>query len=310
MKRIIISIVAFAVAAVSLTAQDINQATDIYNNAATALNNGDKNAAIEYFQQALAMAQNLGKDGEEIVANCKEYIPATAFAIAKDLIRAADYDNAVAKLADVVKIAQQYGAEGVVAEATDLVPQVWMQKGGAMLNAKKYDEAAGAYRKVLEGDPANGQAALRLGMALTGAGDTDGALEAYKQAAANGQEKTANKQISTINLKKAAAALKAKNFEEAVTAALASNEYLENAQAYQIAGQASQLQKKNPDAIKYFEKYLEMKPDAKNAGQITFTVAALYQQSGNKAKAVEFYQKASTDPTYGAEAARLASSLK
>ena len=310
MKRFIICIVAMTLSASAVFAQDINQVTDIYNNAATALNMGDKTTALQNFQQALSLAKGMGKDGEDVVTNCKNIIPTLVLSIAKDFIKAADYDTAVAKLQEAIKVATEFGAQDEVAEATDLIPQVYMQKGGALLNAKDYAGAAEAYKTVLEGDAANGMAALRLGMALTGAGDTDGAIAAYKQAAENGQEKTASKQIATIKLKQAAAALKTKNYAAAVDAAVESNTYMESAQAYQIAGQASQLQKKNSDAIAYFEKYLELKPDAKNAGQIAFTVGALYQQAKNNAKAVEFYQKATSDPVYGAEAAKLAASLK
>ena len=309
MKRIIV-IVAAALAAFVAGAQDIKQATDLYNNAATALNTDDKVTAIAYFKQAYDMAKALGKEGEEIVANCQMYIPSLVLSVAKDDIKAGEYDKAVSQLQEAIKVAEEYKAEDVGIEAKDLIPQVYMQKGGTLLNNKNYSDAAAAYKRVLEINPANGMAALRLGMALTGANDIEGAIAAYQTAAANGQEKTANKQISTIFLKKAAAALKAKKLDEAITAAISSNEYMENAQAYQIAGQASQSLKKNEDAIKYFEKYLEMKPDAKNAGQIAFTVGALYQSAGNKAKAVEFYQKATTDPQFGAEAARLAASLK
>lgn len=310
MKKIFASIIAIALSAALLAAQDINQATDLFNNGATALSNGEKTTAMEYFQQALAMASSLGEAGNDIAEKSKEIIPSLVISIAKDMIKGGEYDAAIAKLGEAVKIAEQYGAGDIAAEAAELVPQVLMQKGGTMLNAKKYAEAAEAYKKVLEGDATNGMAALRLGMALYGAGDEDAAVEAYKQAAANGQEKTANKQVSTIKLKKAAASLKAKDFATAVAAAVESNSYFENAQAYQIAAQASQLMGKDADAIGYFEKYLEVKPDAKNAGQIAFTVGALYQKAGNKEKAVEFYKKASTDPTYGAEATRLATTLK
>ena len=147
-------------------------------------------------------------------------------------------------------------------------------------------------------------------MALNGAGKLDEAKAAFETAAANGQEATANKQLGNIYLKEAAAALKAKKYADAVTAAAKVNDYTENAQAWQIAGQASQLAGKNNDAIKYFEKYLEAAPTASNAGQIAFTLGALYQQAKNNAKAKEFYSKATGDPKYGAEAKKMLDALK
>ena len=93
-------------------------------------------------------------------------------------------------------------------------------------------------------------------------------------------------------LKRSVASLKGKKYADAVKEAVAANEYAPNPQALQIAGQASQLSGKNADAIKYFEQYLEAAPTAKNAGQIAYTVGALYQNAKNNAKAKEFFQKA------------------
>ena len=63
-------------------------------------------------------------------------------------------------------------------------------------------------------------------------------------------------------------------------------------------------------AIKNFEKYLELKPTASNANGIAFTVAALYQQAGNKAKALEFYKKVENDAKFGAQAKQQIAALK
>lgn len=316
MKRILATLIGAVLAIVAVSAQDLAQATELYNNGAAALSTGDKNSALEYFQQALSMANTVEVQGDavdtrdELVANCKNIIPNIHLSIATDLFEAADYDGAVKKLVETAAIAKEFGDEETAAKAGSRIGQFRMQQGNSLIQAKDFAAAAEAYKSALEVNPTNGQAALRLGQALAGAGQVDEAIEAFKTAAENGQEKTANKQISNINLKKAAAALKAKKYEEAVAAANEANSYVESAQAYQVAGQASQVMGKEVEAIAYFEKYLTLSPNAKNAGQIAFTVGALYQKTGNKAKAVEFYQKAVTDPTYGAEAARLAASLK
>jgi tetratricopeptide (TPR) repeat protein len=291
-------------------AQDLATVTETYNNGATALSEGNKDAALAAFKEALDGAVALGAEGEEIANNCKNYLPEIQFSIAKELVNNQEYDKAIAELKKTVEMANEFGKEETSFMAEDLIPQVLMQKANSLLNLKDFAAAAKTYKSILEINPNNGVAALRLGAALNSIGDTDGAVEAFKIAMANGQEDQAQKQISNIFLRAAASSLKAKNYAAAVEDALKVNEFGENAQAYQIAAQASQMQKKNADAISYFEKYLELAPNAKNATQIAFTLGALYQQAGNKVKAIEFYQQAVTDPKFGAEALKQINALK
>ena len=309
MKKIIATVAAVVIALGSAYAQDLAQITEMYNNGAAAIST-DKAAALSYFEQALKAAEALGDEGKDVVANCKNIIPSINLSMAKDLVKSASYDEAVAQLNKAVEVAKNYSAEDVAAEAESLVPQVIMQKGNSLLNNKDYAGAAAAYKSITESDPTNGAAYVRLGAALNGAGDSEGAVAAFEKAMENGQEATAKKQLANIYLKNAAADLKTKGYANAVEAALKSYEYGGNAQALQVAGQASQLAGKNNDAIKYFEQYLEAAPNASNAGQIAYTVGALYQTAKNTAKAKEYYQKASTDPKYGAEAKKLLDALK
>ncbi|MBR5724822.1 MAG: tetratricopeptide repeat protein [Bacteroidales bacterium] len=310
MKKLIATLATLMLALGAAFAQDLAAVTELYNSGAEAVAAGNKADALNAFVNALQQAEALGDEGQEVVTNCKNIIPNLKMSLAKDLIKETKFDEAVAALRDVEKVAEEYEALDVLDEAKTLIPQVKMSKAGTLLNAKDYAAAAAAYQDILSENPNDGTAALRLGVALNGAGDVEKAKAAFEQAAANGQAATANKQLGNIYLKEAAAALKAKKYADAVTAAVKVNDFTENAQAWQIAGQASQLGGKNNDAIKYFEKYLEASPDASNAGAIAYTVGALYQGAKNNAKAKEFYTKALNDPKYGAEAKKMLDALK
>lgn|SRR5574344_653136 len=310
MKKLIATIAAISIALGTIYAQDLAKVTEIYNNGATALSSGDKAGALKSFEQALSLATALGDEGKEVVANCENAIPSINLSMAKDLIKSADYDGAITKLNSTIEIAKKYNAEDVSVEASSLIPQVLLSKGDALRTNKQYAEAAAVYKQILASDPNNGSVALRLGICLAGAGDMDNAKAAYETAAANGQQEIANKQLANICLREASNALKNKNYSAAVAAALKVNEYGENPQAYQIAGQASQLAGKNNDAIGFFEKYLQIAPKSSNAGQIAYTVGVLYQQAKNNDKAKEFYTKALSDPKFGASAKKLIDALK
>lgn len=311
MKKIISTLAALALAAGYVGAQGLTEITEMYNSGAEAIAAGDKEGALKSFEQAYELAAALGEEGAEIAENCKNVIPELNLSIAKSLVNDTKYTEAIDRIKTTISVAEKFANADILAEAKDLMPKVVMQNASVLLNAKKYAEAAEAYKEVLSGDPANGLAAFRLGLALTGAGKTEEAKAALQTAAENGQQAQAYKQLANLFLKEAAADLKAKQYAKAVDAAVKVTEYDgKNSLAFQIAGQASQILNKDNDAIKYFEKYLELAPTAKNATQIAFTVGALYQKAKNNAKAVEYFQKAVNDPALGDKAKALINALK
>lgn len=311
MKKIISTLAALALAVGYVGAQDLTEITEMYNSGAEAIAAGDKEGALKSFEQAYELAAALGEEGAEIAENCKNVIPELNLSIAKSLVNDTKYTEAIDRIKTTISVAEKFANADILAEAKDLLPKVVMQNASVLLNAKKYAEAAEAYKEVLSGDPANGLAAFRLGLALTGAGKTEEAKAALQTAAENGQQAQAYKQLANLFLKEAAADLKAKQYAKAVDAAVKVTEYDgKNSLAFQIAGQASQILNKDNDAIKYFEKYLELAPTAKNATQIAFTVGALYQKAKNNAKAVEYFQKAVNDPALGDKAKALINALK
>lgn len=302
MKKIFLLFTAAALSAGMVFAQDINQATENYNNGAMELQMGNNEAAITYFQTALEMAEALGEEGAEVAANCRSIIPAIYLSSAKELIKADNFDAAVEQLGKAIEAAGKYEVPEVADDANALMPQVYLSKGNGFLQAKNFPEAEAAYKQAIELDATNGMAYFRLGQALASQNKVADAEAAYVQAAANGQEKNANKQLSNMFVKLAQAANKAKKYQEVLDYAAKSNQYLENANAYRFAAGASQQLGKNADCIANYEKYLELSPNAKDAAGVKFTIAALYQQSGDKAKAKEYYQMVSTDPQYGPSA--------
>ena len=307
MKKFLLIVAAAVMSAVTVSAQDLAQATETYNNGAMELQMGNNALALEHFQNALSMAESLGDDAIDLVNNCKKAICSTSLSMAKELYNAKDFDAAITAFEKAKSVADTYGEAEIAEEAAELTGQTWKLKyntdAKAAMSAKNYDEAAANFKKVLELDPENGNTAIQLAQAYMKSSKLDEALEALETAKANGQEANANKMISQIYLMKAQASLKAKNYQAVMDLAAKSNEALENANAYKLAASAAQKLGKNNDCIALYEKYLEISPKAKDAAGVICTVAVLYQQAGNKAKAKEYYEKIVNDPQFGATAA-------
>lgn len=275
MKKIILTLASLALCAAMVSAQDLKAVSELFNSGATALNNGAKTEALASFQNALSQATALGDEGKEVVDNCKNVIPNLMISIAKDFFKEDKLDDAIAKAKEALAFAKEFNIAEEIEDASKVIGQFMFQKGNDALNAKDFGAAVEAYKDVLDAEPANGAAALRLGMALAGAGDTAAAEEAYRTAAANGQEAAANKQLGNLALKAAAAALKAKDFQGALDNALKSAEFNPSANAFKIAGNAATQLKKYKDAVDYFGKYLNINPNAADAAQIKTTVETL-----------------------------------
>ena len=310
MKRIILTLAAVVLSAGLISAQDMAQATETAQNANEALVAKDYAKALEGFKEALNLAQACGEEGEELVGTCKGVIPSIVLSIAKNEIKEAKYDEGIAQLEEAIKVAEEYENDDVIAEAAGLIPQVKKQKATALFNDKDYAAAAEAFKAIVEADPEDGASALRLALALSNTGDKDGSIAAFKQAAEHGQAANANKQLANIYLKDAQALLKEKKFKEAIAACEESNGFVESANAYKLAASAASQLKDNAKAISYYEKYLAVDPSAKDANGIITTIAVLYQQAGNKAKAIEYYTKVQNDAQYGATAKQQLEALK
>lgn len=302
MKKIILLAISAVFAAATVSAQDLEQATNTYNNGVMSLQIGDNAAALDSFKQALTMAEACGETGAEVAANCKNVIPGVMLSIAKDKIQSKDYDNAITSLNEAAAVAKEYGNTDVESEAGELIPQVLLQKANDLLKAKDFDNAVAAYNEAIAADPENGRAYLLLGSAYASSGKIAEAEAAYTKAGELGESSDAARQLTNLYLRLANSYYKAKKYAEAIQAAEKSASYDEdNANAYLIAANSAQKSGDNNAAITYFEKYISM-PKAKNVNAYTFTIAVLYQQAGNKEKAIEYYQKVTSDPTYGTQA--------
>lgn len=290
MKKLFVTLAAFALAAGVVFAQDYNAAVDAFNAGAQALET-NKVEALAQFRTALTQAQACeGEEAAELVAKCKEIIPGTLLSIAKEQINEAQYDEALVTLEEAKTVATEYGAEEAVKEAGSLVANTFLRKGSTLLKEKNFTGAGEAFKQVTTLEPENGQAYLLLGQAQLQAGENDAAIESLNKANELGEEQ-AGKLLSTTYLKKGMALVKAGKNNEAIEALEKSNSYSENANAYKLIASAYTKSGKSAKAIEAYKKYLEVAPDAKDAADIMFTIAATAQKAGDKATAKEYYKK-------------------
>ena len=273
-------------------AQDLGEATEVYNGAATALNEDKAAEALAGFQKALSMAEALGEEGAQIVSDCKGIIPKIMMKLGKDAAAAKDFDGAATNLKNAMAKATEWGDTATATNAKETLVLIYIQEGNGLLNEKKFAEAVAEYEKALAEDANNGMAHLRIGMCKEKLGDAAAAIASFEQAIANGQEANAKKQLVNVYVKVANNSLKAKDLQGAFDNAKKALEYGENPNAYKIGGTAAVSLKKWNDAVELLSK-------AKADANVNYNLAKSYEALGNGAKACEFYKLIATDAKLG-----------
>lgn len=288
MKKIVVILSAVLLSAGIVSAQDFAKATELAKQANESLMAGDFAGAESNFQAALQQAAACTEEGAaELVATCKTGIAQTKYAAVNPLIEANQWKEALAKLDEAIKVAKEYGEEELAGKAVEKKGQVLQAAANAEIkagSAEKDPQAKAAHftdalaylEATLAENPTNGKALMSKGQVLATLGKKDQAIEAYLLAKENGEEAAAVKQLSNIYVKDASALLKGGKFKEAIAAAVKSAEYNpQNANAFKIAGVASQKAGDLNGAVEFLSKYLEIKP---NDAQIAAAVTAMKAQ--------------------------------
>lgn len=322
MKKIFLLFTAAALSAGVAFAQEQTQSPEEMLNSAIELANSGNEAfqadmpdvALEAFQQSLQLATAAGEVGTAHAETCKTAICNIYLKLAKDKYRAKQWDEAIAAFNKAKEVAAEYGNAEVAAEADELIVNTQANQIGtlaaAAMKANDFATAAGYYQQMVDMNPSNGAYHLSLGNALYKMKDWDNAVTALESAIANGQEVKAKGILSNLFVARCQEALKLKKYQDAIDYAVKANEYKENANAYKLGASAARVMGKLSVCEEMYLKYLELRPNASDAGDIKLTLAASYQKAGNKAKAREYYTMLLSDPKHAAVAKQQLPTLK
>ena len=293
MKKLFAVLVALGFAAIMASAQSLNEAKEAFNSGVEAMET-NKAEGLAKFQAALEIANQCTEeeDAAEFIGTCKTAITGAMISIAKEQINEAAYDEAVATLNQAKATAAEFGQDEVIAEADNLIPNVYMRKGSTLLKNKDFAGAVEAFKSLIAVKADDAQAQLLLGQAQMQSGAMEDAIAALTKAHELG-EANAAKLLSSAYLREGQALLKTGKNLEAVEALEKSNSYVESANAYKLIASAYTKAGKSAKSIEAYKKYLEVSPNAKDAADIMFTIAATAQKAGDKATAKEYYGKLS-----------------
>jgi len=282
-----------------IQAQDLNTAIEAYNLGATAAQDGNYITAIEHLNRAMELGITLGEEGASVVTDCKNLIPQLYLRQAKELAAGGEGPASLPILDKAAETAAAYGDQtGIEVEVNDLKSKVYYIIANEAFGDKEFDLAIDNYKKVLELDPANGIAYLRIGQASANSGMEDEAIAALEKAAELGQEDNARRLMASIYLRKAVNAQKNKDWEQVYQASGKAVEFADNVQSNKLLGLAAIELKRFPEALTAWEKVMRANPNAKDINTTYYRLAVVYEGMGDKANACAFYNKILNDPNF------------
>ena len=165
MKIRVLAILAGVLLAGTLSAQTLTDVINEFNAGVEKLNGQEYDAALENFNQVLAMAETVGDEANDMKAQAENQIPATYYRQATTFMKRKQYDNAIPYLEKTVEFATLYGNnEDISSKAGGYLPQLYMMQGNQEWKNQNYDAAIGYFDKVLEVNPDIYQACQGKGM--------------------------------------------------------------------------------------------------------------------------------------------------
>lgn len=268
MKKIILVFAAVLASATLAFAQEYNDVADVFNKGAAAYSEKNYEEALVLLKDAYAQTANLEASEEvaTMIASCKQLIPDAAYKIATKQYNAQeDWGLAIEKIEEAIAVANEFEAEEYVEKATGLLKDARYEKAKS-LEDTDFDAAKAALAELMESDE---RAAGRIATITARK-----ATELQKSAA----------DIADAAEKKAV-------YKEAYDLAKESLSYEESANVYKTMAACARSIENWNDAILGYEKYLELKPDAKDAIKIANNIAGCYEKAGKKADALKWYKK-------------------
>jgi tetratricopeptide (TPR) repeat protein len=132
-----------------LNAQSKAEVVAAFNKGAELLKT-DTLAAIAAFEECILVCEKTGADGDSIKTVVSKIIPTLSFDIASGFAKAKNYETAITKYLETIKIAEKYGDNGTAEKSKNNLPQLYYANGAAAYGDKNYEKAIENLNKALE----------------------------------------------------------------------------------------------------------------------------------------------------------------
>lgn len=131
-----------------LQAQDRTSAVDAYNKARDLAEQGNYEEAISAYNQAMANAQSLGEEGQDIVERIEKALPTVHFRYAAGVYKQVQPLNSVDKFDRIMSVFQEarsvgeeYGNEEVITKSSNIVTKMHYNKAVYLFENQNWEQS-------------------------------------------------------------------------------------------------------------------------------------------------------------------------
>jgi tetratricopeptide (TPR) repeat protein len=294
----------------SLSAQSLTDVINEFNTGVEQLNNQEYDGSIAHFNQALALADAVGDEANDMKEKSQQQIPAVYYRQATVFMKRKQYDNAIPFLEKTIEFATLYNNnEEISKKASGYLPQLYVLEGNRDWKNKAYDEAIENFDKAIDLNPDLYQACQGKGMVYLEQDKTEEMLKCFANAKKGATAKNDTKTINAINetidtyynkfITEEMALVDPEENDytyvvEACENALAANP--NNPRALYHLALVSNKKVQYDQAIEYAEKALQYETDPVWISAINFELGSAYQYTAAYDQACEALKKVIEEP--------------
>lgn len=302
MKRFKVILVTLAAIMFAGTVAAQTTAADIatkYNEAADMVNAKKYAEAITALQSVIDKGLDIPEALENVEA-AQKLLPTCYYMNGMSFAQAGKLEDAATQLTKAVETAELYGNMDISTKAKPRLSQVYGVLAGQAFNNKDYAKAISIYSEAFEANNKDTKTALNLAMAYCENNELDKGLDVYSKIIELGPTHSKYAEDAATAKEKAAYYIMLKAAEAA--------QAKENDKVFELCDKALTFDPANPEAnmmrvqtatnmkdyakvISYGEAPAEAQTTPELKSDAYFLLGAAYQNTENKAKAIETYRK-------------------
>lgn len=283
-------------------AQTRGEAVEAFNEAQDLIRAENYAEALEKFQEARSVAQNVGADADDIRERAESQIPGTQLRIAMAAYQAREFRQAVDEFDKAADLADEFDNTEISQRVRGNVLVVLLQAGNSAFNNEDYDTAVEFYNEALERNANYPNPYYQLGLVERRKGNLDSALGFFDQAiqvgrAAGREEVAVNAEQSARNFlyQRGSELVEDGRYRQAIGLLERALEYdMNHADSYYRIAEAHNNLGNWNDAIASANRALELE-DGSNVDRAKsyFELGVAYMNQDNTAEACSAFQNAS-----------------